>query len=393
MLAVAILVGSAEFAFGQLSNVLPNLDPAAPGFRLGELRIHPALSLKGEYQSNVFQTATNEQDDFLATLVPGVGLELPVGRHRFTGGYRAEFLKFVQRSNQDTTHHIAGLGMNLDFPVGLLVKLENQFKKTSEPPASDLTGRLESLQNNLASSLEYRLADRYSVGLSHSLDYTDFKEQENEFLDRFENRFGLTGYYRIFPKTSLLLDYTHGRIDYINNTERNATSHSIQTGVRGELTAKLQTLFKIGWQIRQSEESGRGNFTGLVTSGTWNYEMTNRTTWTLLTERRLIESSFANNDFFEALVGSLGVNHVFNPRLTLRAKASAGLNEYTRKATVGTKTDDRDDFLFGVGAGFNYNFRRWLSISIDYLYNRRDSNFNDFDYKDHRATVGLHFAL
>ena len=394
LFAVALLLGYSEFAFGQISKVHPGVSSAARGFRVGPLRIHPALSVKEEYESNVSQSATDEQDDFLTIIIPGLALELPVGRHRFIGGYRAEFLNFADLSDQDTTHHIATLGMSLDFPGGLLVKLDDQFKKTSEPPASsDLTGRVESLQNSLASSVEYSLTDRYSIGLNHSLNYVDFEEEVNEFLNRFENRIGLTGFYRIFPKTALLLDYTYGRIDHINNAERDSNSHFIQMGLRGKVTAKLGTLFKIGWQIRESEEPDRRDFSGLVTSGTWTFQMTSRTTWTLLTERRLVESSFANNDFFKSLVGTLGLAHAFGPKISLKADVTVGLNDYPRKATVGTKTDERQDFLLGVGVGVTYTFRRWLSVALDYSFNRRDSNFGLFDFDDHRSSISLHLGF
>ncbi|MFQ5872377.1 MAG: outer membrane beta-barrel protein [Dehalococcoidia bacterium] len=396
LLAMAVIMGYAEFAFAQrapVSKVHPGVSPAARGFRVGQLRIHPALSLKEEYESNVFQSATDEQDDFLTTIVPGLALAIPIGRHHFIGGYRAEFLKFADHSNQDTTHHIATLGMSLDFPGGLLVKLDNQFKRTSEPPASDLTGRVESFQNSLVSGVEYGLADRYSVGLNYSLGFIDFEARDFEFLDRLENRIGLTGFYRVFPKTSLLLDYAYGRIDHISDTERDSTSHFIQAGVRGDLTAKLTTLFKIGWQIRESDEPGRRGFSGLVTSGTWIFEMTPRTTWTLLTERRLVESSFANNDFFESLIGTIGLDHAFGPKLSLKANVTVGLNNYPRKATVGTKTDDRNDLLLGVVGGLRYDFRRWLWVSIDYSFNRRDSNFGVFDYDDHRSSISIHLAI
>ena len=201
LLAGSIFLCYSGFAYSQVGKVHPAISSAALGIRWGELRIHPAFSLTEQYESNVFQTPTNEQGDFSTRISPGFALHLPLSRHDFFGGYRAEFVKYGSLKNQDTVNHFATLGMKLDFPGGLLVNMDNVFSKSTEAPLSDVTGPVKNRQDVLRTSVEYRLAERYSVGLSHNLYYIDYLEQQNEFLDRVENRVGLTGFYRVFPKT------------------------------------------------------------------------------------------------------------------------------------------------------------------------------------------------
>ena len=146
-LGVALLAGSiflcySGFAYSQVGSsqvgrVHPAISPAALGIRWGELRIHPAFSLTEQYESNVFQVPTNEQGDFSTRISPGFALHLPTGRHDFYGGYRAEFVKYASLKNQDTINHFATLGMNLDFPGGLLVNVDNVFSKSTESPLSE----------------------------------------------------------------------------------------------------------------------------------------------------------------------------------------------------------------------------------------------------------------
>lgn len=369
---------------------------AAPAWALdfGAFRVHPFLSLKEEFQSNVFQTARDEQDDFITTIIPGFAAEMRLpGRHSLKGGYRAEILRFSELDRQDTVHHIANLALGLDFPGGLLIDLREQFQRTSEPPNSELTGRIERNQNDLAAGVEYRLADRFSAGLDYTFTIVEFRDRELAILDRDEHLIGVTGFYRVQPKTALLLQYAHRVKNFDTATERGALSNLVLAGVRGELTAKVTTLFKIGWEGREPDQSGRRDFSGLVLSGNVAWQATPRTLLTLVADRSLQESSFAENDFFEATSGTLTLAQTVTPKLTVTASGTLGLNDYPNEATVGTVTKEREDTLIRVAAGLSYRIQRWLAVGADYAFTNRNSNFNDFDFDDHRVSAIVTFTF
>jgi hypothetical protein len=52
--------------------------------------------------------------------------------------------------------------MKLDYPGGLTVNMDNVFSKSTEAPLTDTTGPVKNLQDVLGTSVEYRLAERYS---------------------------------------------------------------------------------------------------------------------------------------------------------------------------------------------------------------------------------------
>jgi hypothetical protein len=395
LLAGSIFACYSGLAYSQVSRVHPAISSGAIGIRLGELRIHPAFSLTEEYESNVFQTPTDEQGDFVTRISPGFALHLPLGRHDFYTGYRAEFLKYIKLKNQDTTNHYATTGMKLDFPGGLLVNMDNVFSKSSEAPLTDLAGPVKNRQNALRSQVEYRLGELYSIGLNHNLNYYDYLEQQDEFLDRIENRVGLAGYYRIFPKTDVLVEPGYGRIDYLqsSSSNRNANNYDFLVGLRGEPTARVRGLTKVGVLFREPTHTGGENWNGFVTFNQVNYQATGKTSFTLTFERRPFESSFVNNDFFVSLFGILTMNYQFGPALSFQVNVGAALNEYPVTATLGTQTAKRDDTLVGAGAGVIYTFNRWLFVRANYQYDRRNSNFNIFDFNDHRGTISINLAL
>ena len=99
----------------------------------------------------------------------------------------------------------------LDFPGGLKFNLKEDFARTSDPPGTELTGRIGSNTNILAPSVEYGIAQRWSIGFDYV--WTNVRFDDNtgvQTLDRDEHAFGLTGYYKIQPKTDLLLNVGYG---------------------------------------------------------------------------------------------------------------------------------------------------------------------------------------
>src|SRR5438132_2541343 len=109
--------------------------------------------------------------------------------------------------------------------------------------------------------------------------------------------------------------------------------------------------------------------------GDWRYALTERTSFTLSTERRLEESVFANNAFFVANMATLSAAHTFTqlPKLRTSARFTVGDNDYPEKSTVGGVSKFRKDNIYGWGVGLDYEIQKWLSAGAEYSHTRRDS--------------------
>ena len=96
----------------------------ATAFDLGEwipgLKLSPFLSERVEYESNIFQTPSHTKDDIIFKTIPGFVADYSFGPHSISAGYRAEILRYLDLTNQDTVHHIAVGQLRLDFPRTLL---------------------------------------------------------------------------------------------------------------------------------------------------------------------------------------------------------------------------------------------------------------------------------
>jgi long-subunit fatty acid transport protein len=377
--AVVVGVATGVFFLGAGQGAALDLGEWVPG-----LKVSPFLSQRFEYDSNVFQTPSNEEDDFISKTIPGFLAEYSFGPHSLSLGYRAEILEYFQLTEQDTVNHIALGEVRLDFPR-LLAILRDDFVHTSDPPNTELTGPITSDTNTLTSSVEYRFTPRLSAGLSASWTYINFEPQVND-LDRNDFLFGATVYWKFVPRADVSLGYAYGFKNFTVAGDRDVTRNIVTVGLRGEITPKLSSTFRAGYEIREGEKRSDTDFSGLTLGGGFEWRPTERTTFTLGVDRSVQESVFQTSPDYVTTGGSLAVQQLFG-KVTASARLAGGYNDYATKQTVGTQTDFRHDWYWGAGAGLDYDFRTWLRFGAEYLYLGRNSNFDTFDFHENRVAV------
>lgn len=354
------------------------------------LKVKPFLTERIEYETNVFQAPSHARDDVISRTVPGVAIDYK-GRHSLAAAYQAEILRFFKLENQDTEHHIADGHLKLNFGR-LLASVRDSFAITSDPPGTELTGRVDSTTNTLGTELEYKLTGRLALGLHHTWTHVNFESSVSK-LDRDERLMGGSVFWRLVHDADLRLAYSYGRIEFDSATTRDATRHLATLGLRGDLTAKLSSTFRVGFENREPERGALTHFTGFTTGGDWIYRPTGRTTFTLVTDRSLQESTAADNLFSVTSTAMLQAQHRFTRKLTAFLQGRVGQTEYPRKETVDGRSKFRNDLLLGWGARAEYEIQSWLELAGEYQRTARDSNFPTSDFVDDKflARITLQF--
>jgi hypothetical protein len=374
-LLAATSLGPSPAGAVDLNAVWPDL--GLPGFK-----ISPFISERVEYESNIFQVPSHSQDDVIFKTIPGFVLELPLGRHKIDLGFRAEILRYVDLTNQDTEHYFVLGNLLLDFPGGLKLKLKEDFARTSDPPGTELTGRIKSNTNVLSPSAEYGFAQRYAIGLDYVWANVRFDDTVQQ-LDRDEHTVGVTGFYRIQPKTDLLANFSYGIKDFDRANNRDVTRYIGAIGVRGEITSRLTSTLRLGYEVRDPDHGRVGSYSGPVVGGDLVWAPTERTRITLVADRSVQESVFATNLAYLSNLLTLSAEHFLTPKLLLTGRVFGGNGSYFEKAAkVNGSFDWRSDWVYAFSVGVEYQIQKWLGVSADYTHSRRDSNFDNFDFKD-----------
>lgn len=362
----------------------------AMAFDLGEwvpgLKVSPFLSEKVEYESNVFQVPSHSQDDLIFKSIPGFLADYTFGAHSLSAGYRAEILRYLDLTNQDTVHHIAVGQLILDFPRTKLT-LRDDFTRTSDPPGTELTGRILSNTNVLKPEGEYRFTPTFSTGLNYSWTRTRFDDRAiGDLIDRDEHLIGASVFWKFVPKGDLFFNYSYGISTFTESSDRDFTSHNITVGLRGDITSKLSSSFRVGYTREDPVHGNQTSFNGLILGGDYVYKPLERLTFTLSTQRARQESTFGTVVFYVTNNATLSAVYQILPKVSLSARVGGGTNEYSTKQTADGKSDFRHDSFILAGAQADYDIQPWLRVGLEYLRTSRDSNFPSFRFVDDRIT-------
>jgi hypothetical protein len=351
------------------------------------LKLSPFLSERVEYDSNVFQTPSHTKDDVIFKTIPGFVADYTFGPHSVSAGYRAEILRYLDLTNQDTVHHIGVAQLRLDFPRTLLT-LRDDFTRTSDPPGTELTGRILSTTNVLKPEGEYRITSSFSTGLNYSWTRVRFDDRPiGDLIDRDEHLIGASVFWKFMPRGDVFFNYSYGISSFTEADDRDFTSHNITIGLRGDITSKLSSVFRIGYTREDPVHGNQTSYNGLIFGGDTTYRPTDRLTFTLSTQRGRQESVFGTNAFYVTSNATLSALYQILPTVTLTARLGGGINDYSTKQTADGKTDFRHDSFILAGAQADYDIQPWLRVGLEYLRTSRDSNFPSFRFVDDRITA------
>ena len=363
----------------------------AMAFDLGEwipgLKVSPFFSEKLEYESNVFQVPSHSRSDEIFKAIPGFIADYTFGPHSVSVGYRAEILNYMDLTDQNTTNHFAVGQLRLDFPRTLLT-LREDFARTNSPPGTELTGPIVSDTNILKPEAEYRLTQRFGLGLNYSWTHVTFEQQSTaDLIDRDDQLVGTSFFWKFTPKADLFLNYSYGWTTFAQSSDnRNYTSNNVTVGVRGDITAKLSSSLRVGYTIENVANSSQSGYTGFIVSGDTTYRPTERISLTLSTQRARQESTFGTNAFYVTSNGTLSGQYQILPKLGLTARLGGGINNYSTKQSADGKTDFREDTFILAGSTLDYDIQPWLRAGLEYSRIGRDSNFPSFRFVDDRIS-------
>jgi uncharacterized protein (PEP-CTERM system associated) len=80
-------------------------------------------------------------------------------------------------------------------------------------------------------------------------------------------------------------------------------------------------------------------------------------------------------------------------KITADIKFSFTNDQYDGETTFdGVTKKERDNYYMGAFA-LQYKFREWLQLDLGYVFDKRDSNFSDFDYTVNIAFVRITGSL
>lgn len=122
-----------------------------------------------------------------------------------------------------------------------------------------------------------------------------------------------------------------------------------------------------------------------------DHKFTDRTSIVLSAKRDVNETNWFGTSYFTTTGVSGEFRHEFGYRLSGLARFSYGKDVFSN--AVPPETVVREDTTLREGIGVRYTVSTWLNIGADYDLQRRDSNIDANDYRNHLYTLSLRLTF
>lgn len=414
--------------FRLLFPVLIIMPILAPGLVQAKWSLTPRIYVEEQYDDNIFLTETNRLDDYITTVSPGVNLhystptdiidldyefqrffysdfpELDFSGHRgravarkdFSPQFSAGIREIIIRSEDP----IELTGVPMFERPSIRINMKQQYTRNIvEPDMTFRFGEERSLQlkyrNNILRNKRDDIADQDQDAINALLAfhfdvhngieifaehinqdyYSTTPPQPSRDFDGDEIRGRYTYYYD--PITSAFLEYRYYERDFDLDTAGfiDYEVHDPRLGFSWDLDETVSVTASAGYSFRKANSkddekvlSGRLDFSG-------QYKR--------LTADVYGEAGF-DEDFLSAeILGFYKFWRVgFNGSYQLLERLDVQGFVYREKDRFVDL--DREDRLWSIRAGLQYQLMKWLFLAFDYQYNMRDSNIPFESYRDNR---------
>ena len=383
-----------------------------------DFNLIPSISIKEEYNDNIFFDDGNEEEDFITTISPG--LKLSNRTERLNAGLSARFDGISYFDNNDLNAIDQDYKGNLNYQLTpkTSVTADAGYKKDSRRDRDievidegTATGLVQSdstrIRHNGGFSFNSMLNETTAVNCSYSFAKDDFDDREDNDIRMHNLNLGFTHNLTFIDELTVgRLNFGYGRYDYLDGeitrsfltitdnsridyysatigVSRNISEiFSILADLGGSYTkSKYETSYEYGqpFNFTQKENnSGTGmvarittSYNGELTSGSLNFSHDVRASsgTSGATDRTSIELNISRRFTYE-LSGRISTEYYLN-------KADAG--DYSKRGT--------DETTWRIRPSIRYNFTRDIFMEASYYFTKNK------DKEDHTNIARNQFFI
>ena len=411
---------------------------------LGDLfsYFQPYISVQEEYNSNLDLSPTNERDDFITTISPGLRFstlpraevtrakQAPTAEQEFgiDLDVNAGYVFYAEEKDNNYTRINGSLKAWYLFSPKFSFRVRDYLIRSDEIREADFsvtaiegqtlisrtTRRVPYYRNVFEPSVEYRFGRENSFGINYRNNTYRIKSRlfedsmENYINPRFTYWFDIrngmsldygftlgdferspdflghaaTGRYtyRFNPRTSIFGEYTYLLRDY-DPPSIDYDIHRGSLGFSHSFSPTLSGSVQAGyyWQNPERGDTTDGFFGNVSLS-----QRAERTTYTISLQSGYIEDFFTveNLGFTKYYRGIGKISHQLLEKMTVGLFGSYEWIEYHADVV---ETRNQKDNIWAVGSNAAYQLFRWLRLSLEGSYRENHSNLDTADYTEYRG--------
>ncbi|MEG3765211.1 outer membrane beta-barrel protein [Alteromonas sp. 14N.309.X.WAT.G.H12] len=338
-----------------------------------------ATTLVG-YDDNILRTSEEyEKSDAFIQLKPELSLTGLYGKHKFVGEYEGLYSLYSDHSEVNYNDHRLDLRGIFDHSYNLNTVISAGYIRQHEEPWDT-----DRIFNDFT---EFTIFDRYygdfkvdygredsqgRLTFAYRNTTTDFRNNDQDYRDRIENRYTGRFYYRIGATTRIVTEAIYTTADYDEVTdefERDNDNIVVRTGLAWDITNLISGEVKVGYQKRDYDLEQAIDSDGLSYEAELKWLPSTYTTWKLKARRLTLDSSLEDTGGFLRSLYSLELDHSFTDYTKLY-----GMVRYTDDELL-TSTG-REDNGYAATLSLKHSLNRLIEVGIAATYENRDSNID-----------------
>ncbi len=376
----------------------------ANGMWVGQSQVNPFIQIEGTYESNIFQTYTDEESDFVTVISPGIHFQYPTAEDaemKFSADYRADIKMYGNDGDStidpdgelNTIEHRLGADLFFDLASGVELAAGYAFNITSVAPSAPGDKRDPYKEHDLSGSVAYTYADTYKVEFAYDGMFRSFDDTENTEDDITQHDAQVIGFYKLSPMFSVLAGGNYATIDrelpFFDSDELKGYG-----GFEYEITGKTTGRLKLGMVTRQFDTELIDDPTDFYADGVISSEYAEGSVMNFRLFREYHDTSATeqtseNGVYYISSGIESDIRHAMPmlPNLSLLANVAYSKDMYDEDV------NNREDSAWEIGAGFDYKFYKYITLGAGYRYISADSNIDENDYTNSLATIRLRGIL
>lgn len=376
--------GAAQFA--------PDSDRSnSTGIPVGPMTVYPGIDLSQGYTDNLLYTDRGTKSTAFTLISPYVRAETQSGPHRFKAELRLTNGRYWDSSDDNYTNYVATAGGDFVFDGRTGLKVNAQFLHAIQPRGTTdfVTTNKPDEYNRYGADGVFRYGAPGARGrIELDSGYYQYRYTNNNSINEGYDyntwQAGGTFYWRVMPRTEVLLQAQHRDYNYIDSVPLNifgvatpsqsSGENRYYAGLKWEATAKTTGMLRLGKLDKNFNSSARKDYSSFSWDAGVRWSPLTYSVFDFTTSKQSQEATGVGDAIVRRNY-ALDWTHAWNSRLSTSAIAGYANDDFIDSAP------HRKDDVSTFGARVRYDFRRWLKFGAEYTYSNRDSNIGDFDYK------------
>ncbi|MBI4352817.1 MAG: outer membrane beta-barrel protein [Candidatus Omnitrophica bacterium] len=359
-------------------------------------RFYKGINVSGAYDSNIFAAKTNEKDDEFFTYTPTVGVSRKGGQAYFETYYDLSYVDYIENEKLSRFNHSLTSTGGYQW-TKLKLDVVNNFRPDTAYAVGERTelrsaegSRVVTYADNGQARLSYELSPKTSFAYTQAWSIYYFPTGPNtrgvHTLSSQTYTFSPSVSYKLTPKISLNGQYSYATADFYKGGRFDSGSHAFGGGISGRVAPKTNLSFNAGYRFRNYDDASLTDEEDFEMQVAASHRLTSKLLLTAWYSRDLGE----NFDTVQSAVTNeikdfVGLNLTWNitPHLALDSQGSVGFTDRP------DASPDVENEYYETSVALNWSPKENFAVALGYKFFDKESNLDEFEYKDHKVVTSL----